>query len=88
MGAPIGYLAGWLLLLPSLQQRGKGILAALGVTLGGGGWYALFAWLLPAHPVGAWWLAAPVVAVASYACYLRLHEGPAPANIRLDREEA
>ena len=56
--------------------------------LGGGGWYALFAWLLPAHPVGAWWLAAPVVAVASYACYLRLHEGPAPANIRLDREEA
>lgn len=88
LGAPVGYLAGWILLLPSLQQRGKGILAALGVTLGGGAWYALFVWLLPAHPVGAWWLAAPVVAAASYACYLRLHEGPAPANIRLDRKKA
>ena len=60
LGAPIGYLAGWILLLPSLQQRGKGILAgALGmrcsfgccrlIQWAHGGWRRRW-WRRPAMP--------------------------------------
>ena len=88
LGAPLGYLLGWLMMLAAVpaKNRGKGILAALGVTLGGSALYALLALWMPAHPVACWWIAAPFVAWASYAVYLYLHDGPVPANKRLDKK--
>lgn len=88
LGAPLGYLMGWLLMACAVpkKRRGQGILAALGVTLGSGALYALLSLWLPAHPVACWWIAAPVVAWISYAVWLYLHDGPVPANKRLDKE--
>jgi glycosyltransferase involved in cell wall biosynthesis len=83
--ALVGYLVAWLILFPTLPAKGRAIVPALAVCLGSAAWYMLFNWLLVRHPVGAWWLAAPVTAAAGYWLYLQLHEGPVVSNKRLDK---
>ena len=86
IAALAGYLAGWLILLFTIEQKGRALLPVLALCFLTAAWYMFFDWLLGPHPVGAWWLAAPVTAAVHYWLYLKLHERPMVPNKRLDKD--